>query len=138
MVRFTISLLLGIYFGFVLLLSEAYSWFRIQEMFHFQSFHMFGLLFSAILTAMVSIVVLKRIKLKSVFGNSIRTERKPLNWKSNIVGGLIFGVGWAISGACSGPLFVLVGLEWKIGLTGLCGALLGALIYGTVSSKLKL
>ncbi len=138
MVRFTISLLLGIYFGFVLLLSEAYSWFRIQEMFHFQSFHMFGLLFSAILTAMVSIVVLKKIKLKSVFGNSIRTERKPLNWKSNIVGGLIFGVGWAISGACSGPLFVLVGLEWKIGLTGLCGALLGALIYGTVSSKLKL
>lgn len=138
MVRFTISLLLGIYFGFVLLLSEAYSWFRIQEMFHFQSFHMFGLLFSAILTAMVSIVVLKRIKLKSVFGNSIRTERKPLNWKSNIAGGLIFGVGWAISGACSGPLFVLVGLEWKIGLTGLCGALLGALIYGTVSSKLKL
>lgn len=133
MVRFTISLLLGIYFGFVLLLSEAYSWFRIQEMFHFQSFHMFGLLFSAILTAMVSIVVLKRIKFKSVFGNSIRTERKPLNWKSNIAGGLVFGVGWAISGACSGPLFVLVGLEWEIGLTGLCGALLGALIYGTVS-----
>lgn len=137
MVRFIVSLLLGVYFGFILILSEAFSWCRIQEMFHFESFHMFGVLFSAIVTAMISVLLLKKRKVKSVFGNVVKTERKPLNWTSNVVGGLIFGIGWAISGACSGPLFVLVGLEWEIGLAGILGALLGALIYGSVSVKLK-
>ena len=134
--KFTITLLLGFLFGSVLILSQAYSWYRIQEMFHFQSFHMFGLLFSAIGTAALFLWIIKKTKVKSINGNAIKVEPKKLNWKSNAIGGLIFGSGWAISGACSAPVYILVGMYWEIGVLLLLGALVGTFCYAILKNKL--
>ena len=134
--KFTITLILGFCFGSILIYSQAYSWYRIQEMFHFESFHMFGLLFSAIGTSSLALFILKKFGIKSVSGNQIEVKPKPLQLKANIAGGLIFGIGWSISGACSAPVYVLVGMHWQIGLFLFTGALLGTFIYGLLDSKL--
>ena len=134
--KFTITLILGFCFGSILIYSQAYSWYRIQEMFHFESFHMFGLLFSAIGTSSLALFILKKFGIKSVSGNQIEVKPKPLQLKANIAGGLIFGIGWSISGACSAPVYVLVGMHWQIGLFLFTCALLGTFIYGLLDSKL--
>ena len=136
MFKFLITLLLGFFFGSILLASQAFSWYRIQEMFHFQSFHMFGLLFSAIGTAALFLFLIKRLKAKSVYGNPIDVQPKNLEWKANLLGGLIFGIGWSISGACSAPVYILVGLHWKIGIVLLLGAFVGTILYGLTENKL--
>jgi uncharacterized membrane protein YedE/YeeE len=136
MLKFLITLLLGFFFGSILLASQAFSWYRIQEMFHFQSFHMFGLLFSAIGTAAFFLFLIKRSKAKSIYGNPIDVQPKNLEWKANLLGGLIFGIGWSISGACSAPVYILVGLHWKIGIVLLIGAFVGTILYGLTENKL--
>jgi uncharacterized membrane protein YedE/YeeE len=136
MLKFILTLFLGFFFGTILLSSQAFSWYRIQEMFHFQSFHMFGLLFSAIGTSAFFLFLIKRTKAKSIYGNPIDVQPKKLEWKANVLGGLIFGIGWSISGACSAPVYILVGLHWKIGIVLLIGAFVGTILYGLTENKL--
>jgi uncharacterized membrane protein YedE/YeeE len=125
-----LTILLGFLFGWILIGTEAFSWYRIQEMFHFQSFHMYGVLSSAILTGAISLFVLKKFNIKSINGGSIIVKPKPIQLKANVIGGLIFGLGWGLSGACSAPVFILLG-----GFL-LLGSLLGVLIYGIFDNKL--
>jgi hypothetical protein len=130
-------LLLGIAFGFVLSRSEVISWFRIQEMFRFQSFRMYGIIGSAIATAAISIEVIKRIQLNSVSGERISIPRKELG--SGIryaAGGTIFGLGWALTGACPGPLFALIGNGVSVMVVAVVSALAGTWIYGWLRPRL--
>jgi hypothetical protein len=119
-----VYLLLGVAFGFVLSRSEVISWFRIQEMFRFQSFRMYGIIGSAVVTAAISVALIKRIGLKSVSGESIAIPRKSLG--SGIryaAGGAIFGLGWALTGACPGPLFALIGNGVSVMIVAVVSAL---------------
>lgn len=134
--KFLITLLLGFCFGSLLIATQAYSWFRIQEMFHFDSFHMYGVLFSAIATASLSLIVIKIFKIKTIKGNEVVVKPKKLEWKANIIGGLIFGIGWGLTGACSAPLYILVGMHFKIGISLFLGAMTGVLLFGLVYKKL--
>ena len=131
-----ISISLGAFLGFILTESQAISWYRIQEMFHFQSFHMFGLLGSAVVTGALSLIIIKKLKIKSVNNSPIKLKDKPLTWKANLFGGILFGLGWGLTGACSAPLFILVGLSWKLGLLLLLGALSGTFFYALLKDKL--
>lgn len=136
MIKTVITITLGFAFGSVLIASQAFSWYRIQEMFHFQSFHMFGLLFSAILTGMLGLLIIRRTKAKTIWGNKPEWQPKPLQWKSLIIGGVLFGLGWGISGACSAPVYILAGMHWQSGIFLLLGALIGAFTYGALHKKL--
>jgi len=124
-----VYLLLGVAFGYVLTRSEVLSWFRIQEMFHFQSFRMYGIIGSAVVTAALSVALIKRIGLKSISGEKISIPPKHLG--SGIryaAGGTLFGLGWALTGACPGPLFALIGAG--------ASALAGTWIYGWLRPRL--
>jgi uncharacterized membrane protein YedE/YeeE len=134
--RIILSLLLGALFGSVLIFSEAFHWQRIQEMFHFESFHMYGLLFSAIGTGLISLIILKKFRARTVYGNELKLTPKPKQRFGNVLGGLIFGSGWAITGTCTAPVFILIGFKWQIGLIVLAGALLGVLLFGLLKSRL--
>jgi hypothetical protein len=130
-------LLLGIAFGYVLTRSEAISWFRIQEMFHFQSFRMYGIIGSAIATAALSVALIKRSGLKSVSGEKIVIPRKKLG--SGIryaAGGAIFGLGWALTGACPGALFALVGDGVPVMIAAVASALAGTWVYAWLRPRL--
>jgi uncharacterized membrane protein YedE/YeeE len=124
-------LVLGCLFGIVLTKSEVVSWFRIQEMFRFQSFHMYGILGSAVVTAAISIALLKRFGVHTVTGERISIPAKELGkgyryW----IGGSMFGVGWALTGACPGPLFALVGSGLSVFWVVVITALAGTWVYG--------
>jgi uncharacterized membrane protein YedE/YeeE len=132
-----VYLLLGVAFGVVLTRSEVLSWFRIQEMFHFQSFHMYGIIGSAVATAAAFIALIKASGLNSIDGKSITVPRKPLG--SGIqyaVGGTMFGLGWALTGACPGPLFALIGNGVTVMLVAVVSALAGTWVYGLLRSSL--
>lgn len=128
-------LLLGTGFGFVLTKSEAISWFRIQEMFRFQSFHMYGMILSAILVGIVSIQLIKRFKVRTLSGDPITIEPKVFQW-GNVIGGVIFGLGWALAGACPGPLYALAGSGVWVMAVALAAAILGTWTYGLLRDKL--
>jgi uncharacterized membrane protein YedE/YeeE len=128
-------LLAGIGFGFVLTKSEAISWFRIQEMFRFQSFHMYGLILSALLVGLVSVQLIKRFKVRTLSGDPIIIEPKVFQW-GNVFGGLIFGLGWALVGACPGPLYALVGSGVWVIAVSLAAAVAGTWVYGWMRDKL--
>jgi uncharacterized membrane protein YedE/YeeE len=134
--KIILTIVLGFLFGNILIAAQAFSWYRIQEMFHFDSFHMYGLLFSAIGTGALSLFILKKFKIRSIQGNELDVKPKPTQFSANIIGGLIFGLGWSISGACSAPLYILVGMHWVIGLVLLSGALVGTFLYGIFKPKL--
>ena len=128
-------LLAGVVFGIILIKSQVVSWFRIQEMFRLQAFHMYGIIGSAIFVGMISILIIKRFNIKSISGEQIVIPQKQFSW-CNIIGGLIFGLGWAITGACPGPLYALFGSGiWVIGIT-LLSAIFGVWVYGLVQDKL--
>jgi uncharacterized membrane protein YedE/YeeE len=130
------SLLLGILFGGILVKAEVVSWFRIQEMFWFQSFHMYGIIGSAICVGAISIWLIKRYGAQSLSGDLINPAPKPLNKKANLFGGIIFGLGWALTGACPGPLYALVGSGYGIMLVAILSAMLGVVAYGHLKDKL--
>jgi uncharacterized protein len=128
-------LFVGFYFGVIFIKSEVVSWFRIQEMFRFQAFHMYGVIGTAILTGMISLFVIKLFNIKTISGEVIKVEPKVFT-KGNIYGGLLFGCGWALTGACPGPLYALMGAGfWALGITFLA-ALFGTWTYGYFKEKL--
>ncbi len=130
-------LLVGVLFGFVLTKSEVISWFRIQEMFRFQDFHMYGVIGSAILVGMISIQVIKRFSLKDKDGNPISISPKDASQKKRyIIGGTLFGLGWAFTGACPAPLFALLGSGITIFIIPILAALAGTYVYGAVRESL--
>jgi hypothetical protein len=132
-----IYLLLGIAFGIVLTRSEVLSWFRIQEMFRFQSFRMYGIIGSAIATAALSIAALKRLGVKSASGEAISIPRKELgSGVRYAAGGAIFGLGWALTGACPGPLFALIGNGVSVMIVAVLSALAGTWVYASLRSRL--
>jgi uncharacterized membrane protein YedE/YeeE len=128
-------LLFGILFGIILTKSEVISWFRIQEMFRFQSFHMYGLIGSAIAVGALSIFLMKKWKMKTADGAAITFPSKPFN-KGLFFGGAAFGLGWALTGACPGPIFALVGNGYSVFVITLVFAILGAWVYGLLREKL--
>ena len=128
-------LFLGTIFGFILIKAEVVSWFRIQEMFRFQSFHMYGVICSAIAVGMLSIFLIKKFKVKTFSGEEIKIEDKQFT-KGNIFGGLMFGLGWAMTGACPGPLYALIGSGLPIVIVILLSAVLGTYCYGCMKDKL--
>ncbi|MDP2788255.1 MAG: YeeE/YedE thiosulfate transporter family protein [Pseudomonadota bacterium] len=137
MTRYLPYLLVGVLFGFILIKAETASWYRIQEMFHFQSFHMFGILFSAIATAFVAIQIIKRLgKRKALDGQAIDIPEKPSGRISYIAGGVIFGLGWGLIGLCPGPIFALVGTGSIGAIVVLAGALHGTWLYGALKHYL--
>ncbi len=127
--------ILGTFFGFALIKAEVISWFRIQEMFHFQSFHMYGIIGSAVVVGMISYAIIRKLKLKSLAGEEIIIKPKPYN-KGTIIGGLIFGFGWAMTGACPGPMYALVGSGIIAMLGVVISAVFGTFIYGVLQDKL--
>jgi len=132
-----IYLLLGTFFGIVLIKSEVVSWFRIQEMFRFQAFHMYGIIGSAIAVGAVAIQILKRTDARTIRGEPIQISDKPINKGTNqILGGIVFGLGWGLLGACPGPIYALIGAGITPLVVGLGGALLGAWAYGQLKPTL--
>jgi uncharacterized membrane protein YedE/YeeE len=135
--RFLPYLLAGIAFGFVMIKSEAASWYRIMEMFYFQSFHMFGIMASAIATGLTGVLLLKRYgRLLTLDGEPIVIPQKAPGHYNYIFGGLIFGLGWGVIGLCPGPIFSLVGMGSIGALAALAGALHGTWLYGLVKNWL--
>lgn len=128
-------LILGSLFGFILIKGEVISWFRIQEMFRFQSFHMYGIIGSAICIGALSVFIIKKLKLKSFSGEEIKIEPKIFNL-GYVFGGLIFGLGWAMTGACPGPLYALVGSGNLVIIAALLSAVFGTYCYGVFRDKL--
>jgi len=129
-------LFVGILFGITLYKSEAASWFRIYEMFQFDSFHMYGIIGSALLVGVVIIQLIKRSGTKSFYGDTIRILDKDRTVFRYILGGIIFGLGWGLAGACPGPMFVLAGAGYFPILIVIGSAVLGTLVYGAVKNKL--
>lgn len=127
--------LAGILFGIILVKSEVISWFRIQEMFRLQSFHMYGVIGSAVVVGIISVWLIKKLKIKSLEGEEIRIEPKKFN-KGQIYGGLIFGFGWAITGACPGPLFAQIGTGATVIVVTLLSAIAGTWVYGRFREQL--
>ena len=128
-------LLVGILFGIVFVKAEIISWFRIQEMFRLQSFHMYGVIGSAVFTGMISVWLIKKFNIKTLDGEPITIAPKKFN-KGQIYGGLIFGFGWAITGACPGPLFAQIGTGALAVIITLLSAIFGTWIYGYLRDKL--
>lgn len=128
-------LLAGLLFGIILVKSEVISWFRIQEMFRLQSFHMYGVLGSAVIVGIVSVLIIKKFKIKTIYGEPIEFINKKFN-KGNIYGGLLFGFGWAVTGACPGPLFAQIGTGATVVIITLLSAIAGTWVYGYFRNKL--
>ena len=130
-------LALGVLFGILLIKSDVVSWFRIHEMFRFQAFHMYGIIGSAVLTAGVSLQVIRRLGLRSLEGEDIVIPPKSLGRGTRYwLGGTLFGLGWGIVGACPGPLFALVGGGVTVMLVALLGAIAGTWVYGVMRPRL--
>ena len=135
MLRMFAYLVLGIVFGILLIKGQVADWYRIQEMFHLQSFHMYGVIGSAVLVAMISIWLLRRFKACCSDGSPIKIGAKAMS-KGQIYGGLLFGLGWGATGACPGPLFAQIGAGQSIVILTLFCALAGTFVYGLVQHKL--
>ncbi len=128
--------IVGFVFGIVLTKSEAVSWYRIYEMFQFQSFHMFGIIMVAIATGTIGLQIIKRNHIKSSEGKPIEIADKEKGSFRYWIGGLLFGLGWALVGACPGPIFILLGAGFLPIIFVLFGALLGTFLYGLIKDKL--
>lgn len=128
-------LVVGALFGIVFIKSEVISWYRIQEMFRFQSFHMYGVIGSAVAVGMLSVWLIKKFQIKTIHGERIEFHSKKFN-KGQIYGGLIFGFGWALTGACPGPLFAQIGTGATVIAVTLLSAIAGTWVYGYFREKL--
>lgn len=127
--------LAGIVFGIILIKAEVMSWYRIQEMFRLQSFHMYGVIGSAVVTGMISVFLIKKLKIKTIYGESISFSDKTFS-KGQVYGGLMFGFGWALTGACPGPLFAQVGMGATVVLVIIASAIIGTWVYGRLRERL--
>jgi uncharacterized membrane protein YedE/YeeE len=127
--------IVGILFGIIFVKSEIISWFRIQEMFRLDSFHMYGVIGTAVFVGLISVQIIKRKKIKSFEGEPIVIQDKTFN-KGQIYGGLMFGFGWAITGACPGPLYVQLGSGFTVIAVTILSAVLGTWVYGKFKDKL--
>ena len=130
-----IYLLIGVLFGVILIQSEVSSWYRIQEMFRFQSFHMYGVIASAIIVALIGKTIIKKLKIKSSTGNEIVTAPKKYH-HGLIIGGLLFGIGWGLTGVCPGPLYALMGKGLYPLIILFISALAGTWVYSFFREKL--
>lgn len=128
-------LLLGTFFGIILVKAEIISWFRMQEMFRLQSFHMYGVLGSAIAVGIISVWLIKKFKVRTIYGEPIQLIPKKFN-KGQVYGGLLFGFGWALTGACPGPLFAQIGSGATVIIVTLFSAIAGTWMYGYLRDKL--
>ena len=131
-----LALLIGIFLGIIFMKAEVLSWFRIQEMFAFQSFHMYGIIGSAIAIGALSVWIIRKAEAKSIEGNRIELNDKAPKYKSAYIGGTIFGLGWAMTGACPGPMYALVGSGTTVFLISIVMGILGVLAYAALRSKL--
>lgn len=129
-------LFIGVFFGIVMYKSEAASWFRIYEMFQFQSFHMYGIIGSALALGVLGVYLIKKKNLRSFFGEPIKFHPKEKSFGRYMYGGTIFGLGWALAGSCPGPIYTLIGAGYVSILVVLAGALLGTFLYGLMRNKL--
>lgn len=128
--------LVGSLFGIVMTKSEAISWFRIIEMFRFESFHMYGIITVAVIISALILGAMKYFKIKSIDGTLPSPKDLPLNVKRHLIAGSIFGLGWALIGSCPGPIFVLIGNGYLVFIIVALSAMLGTYVYGAVQSKL--
>ncbi len=129
-------ILTGILFGIIMTKSEAVSWYRIQEMFRFQSIYMYGIIGTAVITGIIVLTVIRKFQLKDISGESIVLNSKDKRWRKYLFGGTIFGMGWALTGACPGPVFVLLGQGYTVMTMVIAGALAGTLCYGLIRNRL--
>jgi uncharacterized protein len=132
----TLYLFIGILFGIGLTKSEVISWYRIQEMFHFQSFHMYGVIGTAVVMGATAVALIKRFKVKDLTGELIVFPPKTKGFAQYLLGGSIFGIGWAMTGACPGPMYSLIGSGLTVYAVAIGSAVLGTLAYGAVRDKL--
>ncbi|WP_448529874.1 DUF6691 family protein [Raineya sp.] len=128
-------MVVGIIFGIAFVKAEIISWYRIQEMFQLTSFHMYGVIGTAVVVGMISVMIIKKTKAKTIYGEPITLDNKKFN-KGQIIGGLIFGLGWALTGACPGPLYAQIGAGFGVVLITLLSAILGTWVYGYFREKL--
>lgn len=134
--KFLKFLLLGIVFGIVMAKSEAISWFRIQEMFRFQAFHMYGIIGTAVTLGVIGVALIKRYKIRDFHGNPILFFPKEKSIARYLIGGTIFGLGWALSGACPGPMVVNIGYGFLSMIVVFFFAIVGTYLYGVFMKKL--
>lgn len=134
--RMSRYILVGILLGFTLYKSEAVSWFRIYEMFRFQSFHMYGIIGSAVIAGIIIVQIIKRRKLKNAEGNQIEIKDKQKTTYRYLIGGAIFGMGWALAGACPAPMFILMGSGVTVFFVYLVFAMTGTFVYGLLRKRL--
>ena len=134
--RTLIYLFIGILFGITMFKSEAASWFRIYEMFKFESFHMYGIIGSALAIGIIVVQMIKRFKIKSFYGEEINFNTKEKTLSRYIIGGIIFGLGWALAGACPGPMFTLIGVGYFPIIIVIISSIIGTFIYGLLRDKL--
>jgi uncharacterized membrane protein YedE/YeeE len=134
--KFIKFLFVGILFGIVMTKSEAISWYRIQEMFRFQSFHMYGIIMTAVGIGLVMTQAIKRMKMRSTEGTQIIFMPKKMSVARYLLGGIIFGLGWALTGACPGPMYTLLGNGFTVILVVIASALVGTFTYGMLRAKL--
>ena len=126
----------GTLFGIIMAKSEAISWYRIQEMFRFQSFHMYGIIGTAVVIGVIAVYLIKKNQLRDTQGNGITFQDKDRTWPRYIMGGTIFGLGWALTGACPGPMFVNVGYGYFAMFIVIFGSLIGTYFYGLFKDKI--
>ncbi|MDA0316710.1 MAG: YeeE/YedE thiosulfate transporter family protein [Bacteroidetes bacterium] len=129
-------LIIGILFGITMYKSEAASWFRIYEMFRFESFHMYGIIGTALAMGVISTLIIKRYNIKSFYGETVKFIPKEKGFTRYMLGGIIFGLGWALAGACPGPMFTLLGAGFLPISIVIIAAILGTFIYGILKEKL--
>ena len=134
--KFIKYLLIGILFGVTMTKSEVISWYRIQEMFRFQSFHMYGIIGSAVVIGVVMTFLMKRFHFQTLEGTSIKEKISEKGVYRYLFGGIVFGLGWALTGACPGPMYTLVGADMPVFIVVIASAIVGAFAYGVIRSKL--
>lgn len=134
--KFIKFLFVGMIFGIVMVKSEAVSWYRIQEMFRFHSIHMYGIIGSAVVSGMLGVFIIKKFQLKDYKGELIVIQPKNRGYKKYLFGGIIFGLGWALNGACPGPMVVNIGDGYLTFIVVVVFALIGTYLYGVLKDKL--
>ncbi|CAL66245.1 membrane protein containing YeeE/YedE domain [Christiangramia forsetii KT0803] len=136
MMKYITYILIGFFFGIIMYKSEAASWFRIYEMFEFGSFHMYGIIGSALILGILGVQFIKRNNIKAMGGGEMQLKPKNKSVPRYLIGGIIFGLGWALAGACPGPMYVLAGSGYISILIVIAAALLGTFMYGLLRNRL--